>query len=260
MYSVFQVMDSALPDGFSGQNQVLFVLRGDGHLSIGATEFSYTSAMAFAFKGDVAPELLSGRMEVAYLVCFSDKDLEDFVLRYPLARNVAREVRPWRLNLTKERIPHLEQELGLLKMELVLGTNRERLRLLFSLLMLQLFEGEIPARGSLTGKKDLIDEFRESLERYFRLQRSTRFYARKLAVSSRRLNGLCKDWYAGKRMFEVVLERICLEAEILLLDIDIPIKAVAYELGFSSTQHFRVYFKRFRGMSPSEFRFGLEKT
>ncbi|MBB2145798.1 helix-turn-helix domain-containing protein [Pedobacter sp. LMG 31464] len=87
-----------------------------------------------------------------------------------------------------------------------------------------------------------------------------RFYARKLTVSSRHLNRLCREWYGGKGIFEVVTERICMEAEVLLPDSGLLVKVVAYELGFSSTQHFRVYFKQHRGMTPSEFEKESKKT
>lgn len=100
----------------------------------------------------------------------------------------------------------------------------------------------------------LFEEFKVLLEDSLRSHRATSFYARRMGVSSRRLNSLCRNWYGGKGVFEVVMDRLISEAEFLLLGTDMPIKAIGYELGFSSGENFGMYFRRMRGGAPLVFR------
>lgn len=98
-----------------------------------------------------------------------------------------------------------------------------------------------------------VDRFVELMELHYKEHRDTVFYAKLMGMRPRNLNGIVKMTF-GKRVFGVVMDRMMLEAEVLLLETTIAIKEVAYELGFSELSYFSTYFKREKGMSPVEFR------
>ncbi|GAA4213241.1 hypothetical protein GCM10022289_45130 [Pedobacter jeongneungensis] len=90
----------------------------------------------------------------------------------------------------------------------------------------------------------------------------------KLDLSLQQLNDIARPYYGvakkelpvsvrpifGKGVFGVVIDRMMLEAEVLLLETTVAIKEVAYELGFSELSYFLTYFKRVKGVNPVEFR------
>lgn len=98
-----------------------------------------------------------------------------------------------------------------------------------------------------------LGKFVALVEEHYKEHRETVFYAKKLGMRSRNLNGLVKITF-GQGVFGVVMDRMMLEAEVLLLETTMAMKEVAYELGFSELSYFSTYFKRRKGMSPMEFR------
>ncbi|RQO77777.1 hypothetical protein DBR40_07320 [Pedobacter sp. KBW01] len=103
------------------------------------------------------------------------------------------------------------------------------------------------------GAEGDIARFAELLEVHYKDHRETAFYAKLLGMRPRNLNGIIKMTF-GKRVYGVVMDRMMMEAEFLLLETDMALKLVAYELGFSELSYFSTYFKRVSGMSPGEYR------
>lgn len=98
-----------------------------------------------------------------------------------------------------------------------------------------------------------LDRFSQLLELHHKEHRDTKFYAKLMGMRSMNLNQMVKMTF-GKGVFGVVMNRMMLEAEVLLLETTMAMKEVAYELGFSELSYFSTYFKREKGMSPVEFR------
>lgn len=91
------------------------------------------------------------------------------------------------------------------------------------------------------------------IELHFKEHRQTTFYALKMALTSETLNYL--SWkYRDKRFFKVLMERLVMEADMLLLQPRWSIQDIAYELGFASHNHFSTYYLREKGYTPKEFR------
>jgi AraC family transcriptional activator of pobA len=78
-------------------------------------------------------------------------------------------------------------------------------------------------------------------------------YAATLHVSGSRLNRTCRT-LADKSAFEVVQERMLLEARRRLIYISAPVAQLAYELGFQDAAYFCRFFKKHSGVTPTEFR------
>jgi len=78
-------------------------------------------------------------------------------------------------------------------------------------------------------------------------------YARLLHISSRSLSDLTQQ-QLNKTPSQMIQERIILEAQRLLLYSNFNINQVGYRLGFDDASYFVKYFKKYTGVSPSEFK------
>ena len=247
--------DLSLLSGSRECMRVVFVAGGKGNVQVDDVGSSFRQGVVCLVDSGVSITISAepGRC----IVLSFDRGLwEHFLLVYPLARGVDAFGLVRMVELDAVAAKAALARLSQLMSETFRGVSYEHQKLLFSLFMLEVLSVKVEPAEAVNVPLALLGEFRELLEANFKVERSTRFYARRLAVSSRRLNELCRIWFAGRDVFDVVMDRICSEAEFMLLGSDVPVKAVAYELGFSSTHHFRVYFKRFRGMTPTELREG----
>lgn len=95
--------------------------------------------------------------------------------------------------------------------------------------------------------------FRELLEKNFRAEKTVLFYARRLAVTERRL-GQATTSALGKLPKEMISERVMLEAKRLLVHGGCSVKETAFDLGFEEPTNFIKYFRKHAGLTPVEFR------
>jgi AraC family transcriptional activator of pobA len=93
----------------------------------------------------------------------------------------------------------------------------------------------------------------DSVELYFREQRSAAFYAHELALSAKRLNELTREAF-GKTITQLINDRLILEAKREISSCDKSIKEISYELGFSEPSYFTRFFGKQTGYSPEDFR------
>jgi AraC family transcriptional activator of pobA len=110
-----------------------------------------------------------------------------------------------------------------------------------------------PLSGSARGRADQFARFRALLELHFTAHWPVTRYAKALNLTESRLNRLC-DAMTAKSAFDLVQERLLLEARRKLFYIAGPVSQLAYELGFSDPAYFCRFFKKHTGMAPSSFR------
>lgn len=109
--------------------------------------------------------------------------------------------------------------------------------------LLQLFDEK---RIQIVNFINLIDE-------NYKKGYSVAEYARLLHMSSRSLSDLTHQ-QVNKTPSQMLHERIILEAQRLLLYSNLNINQVGYRLGFDDPSYFVKYFKKYTGLSPSEFK------
>jgi AraC family transcriptional activator of pobA len=80
-----------------------------------------------------------------------------------------------------------------------------------------------------------------------------REYAELLFVTPNHLNAICKE-LLGKPAGEIIRDRLVLEAKRLMINLDLSISEIAYELNFRDNAYFSRFFKKYTGMTPEEFR------
>ena len=79
------------------------------------------------------------------------------------------------------------------------------------------------------------------------------FYAKKLNISANYLNILCKKHFKVAAT-ALIHERLILEIKRMLHSSAMPIKEIAFELGFYDVAYFSKFFKSHMKMTPSAFR------
>lgn len=110
------------------------------------------------------------------------------------------------------------------------------------------FESEVESAGD-----NLIRSFKKTVDRHYKSEHSTSFYANELNITPDHLNRTIKA-KIGKTAKEYIQARIITEAKRLLYFTDVTNKEVGYELGFSEPANFSAFFKKKTDMSPSQFR------
>jgi AraC family transcriptional activator of pobA len=250
---------SSIDGGFQNSrpypHSIVFILEGRGIVELGTEPIQLRNGTILFLSKGANFNIARGKVPCGYLVNFEIQLFERFLMYFPKARGASLlALKNTSVSISGDKLSLLRHDLATLERNLALQPGQSRKELLFSLVMLTVFEGiDLPTING-DDKNLLLSEFCKLIETNFKKQRLTSFYARRLAVSSRRLNDLCRGWFDGKNLFDVLMDRICSEAEFMLLSSDVPVKAVAYDLGFSSTQHFRVYLKRYRGVTPTGVR------
>lgn len=95
--------------------------------------------------------------------------------------------------------------------------------------------------------------FRALVEDHYRDHWPVARYATAMGTTAGRLNRLVGQ-VTGGSAFDMISERLMLEARRKLIHLAVPVTALAYELGFQDPAYFCRFFKRRAGLSPAQFR------
>jgi len=101
--------------------------------------------------------------------------------------------------------------------------------------------------------------FRRLVERNLAQSRNVQDYARQLAFSPKKLNELTRQ-VLNKTAKEFIDEQVILESQRLLAQGNVPVKEVAYQLGFSDPANLVKFFKKHTRTSPAAFRSRFHPT
>ena len=102
-------------------------------------------------------------------------------------------------------------------------------------------------------KSTYIEQFKNLVEIHFKELKRTSDYADKLSISANYLNALVKE-KLDISAENYIQNRVVLEGERLLLNTDLSVTQISFELGFSDKSHFGKYFKKITQESPNNFR------
>jgi AraC family transcriptional activator of pobA len=100
---------------------------------------------------------------------------------------------------------------------------------------------------------DLFRSFRSAVEAHYPDHWSVGRYAQHLHVSESSLNRICQA-VAATTAFEIVQDRLEIEARRRLVYSTAPIHRIASDLGFADPSYFARFFRRRTGLSPRRFR------
>ncbi|NVO21454.1 MAG: helix-turn-helix domain-containing protein [Bacteroidetes bacterium] len=98
-----------------------------------------------------------------------------------------------------------------------------------------------------------FNSFLKILENNYKRPEGVDFYADKLNMGSRNLN-LISQAIFGKSITEIIETRKLIEARRLLLNSDLTVANIAYELGYNENSYFTRVFRKKTGVTPTAFR------
>ncbi len=98
-----------------------------------------------------------------------------------------------------------------------------------------------------------IGKFYELVELHFKELKLPRNYAEILNITPNHLNTICKET-AGYSTGTIIRNRILLEAQRLLVNFNLTISEIAFELNFQDVSYFVKFFKKQTGDTPETFR------
>ncbi len=105
------------------------------------------------------------------------------------------------------------------------------------------------------GRDTFLPELYQLLDAHHKDQRSVDFYANKMNLSIKTLSKKVKD-KLNISLGQLIRKELINTAKILL-QTDIPIKEIAFELGFEEPNHFSSFFIHHTNISPSAYRLKL---
>lgn len=113
---------------------------------------------------------------------------------------------------------------------------------------------ESMATPQAAGARDaLVQRYRGLLEQHYAAQQPLSFYAKALRVTPDHLSRTCRR-VTGQSALDLLHERLMLEARRLLTYTAAPVLEVGRQLGYEDPAYFSKFFRRFSGVSPSEYR------
>ena len=113
---------------------------------------------------------------------------------------------------------------------------------------------QVVRTSDLQGRSsELYNELIDAIVEHHREASDVRFYADLLNVSSRYLAQVTRR-ISGKSPKAIIDDYLIHEIELQLKSTDNTVQEIAYRFGFSSQAHFTKFFKKLRGISPTEFR------
>lgn len=99
---------------------------------------------------------------------------------------------------------------------------------------------------------NLYLEFKNLINKNYSNHKSVEFYCSQLNITEKSLNRAIKN-VSGITAKSIIHHKVLIEAKWLLGNNDSSIKVVSNELGFSEPTNFVKYFKKYMGVSPSEY-------
>lgn len=100
---------------------------------------------------------------------------------------------------------------------------------------------------------NLIRAFKKAVDKDYKKEHSTTYYANGLYITPDHLNRTLKA-RTGTTAKDYIQSRIITEAKRLLYFSDLSNKEIAYELGFNEPGNFSAFFKKHTQLSPSNFK------
>ena len=99
----------------------------------------------------------------------------------------------------------------------------------------------------------LLRNFEKLVEQHYKAKKLPKEYAEMLFVTPNHLNTMCTTT-AGKSAGELIRERILLEAKRLLVNSQLSIAEIGYQLSFEDNAYFSRFFKKYTAVTPEAFR------
>lgn len=106
--------------------------------------------------------------------------------------------------------------------------------------------------------RELFKKFIHLMNTHFMAQHEVQFYASELCISSKYLTQITKRMI-GRTPKQIIDEKLIYEASVLLNNNNSSIQEISSKLGFVDQSYFGRFFKRFKHVSPQQYRLKPKK-
>lgn len=103
----------------------------------------------------------------------------------------------------------------------------------------------------------ILARLEQLIDEHYKEEKDPVFYADRLALGIQKLNHITRE-HTQQTVFMLVQQRVLLESKRLLLVGGMPIKFIAYELGFEYPSYFCRFFKKMTGLRAKDWRRGMK--
>lgn len=120
--------------------------------------------------------------------------------------------------------------------------------------MLRLYFMNRPSGNAALDPRDMVvQRFMLDVRRYCTVHRDTAFYAARSSLSPKYFSTLIRQ-QSGAAPSQWIIRSVIAQARRLLSDLSLSVKEVAESLHFASQADFTKYFRRYSGLTPTDFR------
>lgn len=134
-----------------------------------------------------------------------------------------------------------------------LGLDMVRALMLQVFILISRLNASDSPKGNVNYNYTLLRSFQKLIEQNFTTLKLPKDYAKLLYITPNHLNAVCKD-ILGTSAGELIRNRIILEAKRLLINLDLSVTQIAYNLNFADNSYFTKFFKKYTGLTPEDFR------
>lgn len=106
--------------------------------------------------------------------------------------------------------------------------------------------------------RELFKKFINLMNTHFMMQHEVQFYAGELCISSKYLTQITKRMI-GRTPKQIIDEKLIYEATVMLNNNNSSIQEISNKLGFGDQSYFGRFFKRFKHISPQQYRLKPKK-
>lgn len=255
-------MDLAAAPHRLAYHQIMLVRSGTGDFTIDSTRYPCRTGSLLWIRPNQVIQFTPATNMEADLVMFT----ETFPLRLRARMGMLDDVlRPCHWQLRHDELTAFRRVLALMEEEFERpdqGLGEDILKHLLAVALMhidQMCRGHREDRQGADTPSDengeLFLRFRRELEASCRTTRLVEDYAAALNCTPRTLSRACRI-VAGTSTKDLIDARVALEAKRLLVHTDLPVSAIARQLGFTEVTNFGKFFARRVNMTPGAFRRG----
>lgn len=127
------------------------------------------------------------------------------------------------------------------------------MRTIFSYVSTYLVSDELVRRKPVTRNERILEDFLKLVEKHSLEHRDLDFFSEKLFISTKYLSKVVSA-ASGRSARNWICMRVILEAKVLLKERELSIQQISDRLNFANQSFFGTFFKRYTGMSPTDYR------
>lgn len=135
--------------------------------------------------------------------------------------------------------------------------NKEILKAVFTVFMqgvIELYKNHTPYNNApVTRNMEICREFVQLAMENYTKEHSVSYYAKRLNITLQHFCYVIKK-VSGRTALDILSNIIIMDAKAQLKSTDLPVKKIAFALGFDNLSFFNKYFRQHVGMTPREYR------